>query len=528
MLVGLASVACLGFGSALVFAGSDADASQIGARLSHIGIRLVSVNHAAGRTAATITVCSSGADFSTIQAAINHAADGDTITVCAGTYAEQVKFSDPLKDVTLLAASKAAVIKAPGSMGGSKAIVEVAGAKDITIQGFTISGPGGGPQDSIGYGVEIDNGGSATVDSNDILDIRDDPFAGYQNGWAIGAIGGSVTATSNVIKGYQKTGIKLSGDGTVDTITGNTVVGAGPTSTNGQNGIFISSGASATVSGNKVSENFYTGTNASVGGITVTGSGAVTIENNTLSGNQIDVWVNGIAQDVNVTLSGNTIHGGSYGIIVQGASGVRVLDNTTHGQTLDGFYIAANDNTFDGNKASGVTGDGHYDCADVSHGDGTEGTANTWTNNYGETAYPEGICSPAPPPTTSTTTTVETTTITVTQPATTVTVPAQTITQPVTVTETHPAATVTAPGVTTVVTVPAGQSTTTVTVPARTTTLPTSTETKTTVVTVTDPSHQVLLPPHVVKELVRVKSRVRTILKTVIRACQPTTGVGKG
>jgi hypothetical protein len=366
------------------------------------------------------------------------------------------------------------------------------------------------------------------VDSNDILDIRDEPLAGYQNGWAIGAIGGNVTATSNVIKGYQKTGIKLTGDGTLDTITGNTIVGTGPTATNGQNGIFIAGGASARVSGNNVSENFYTGTSASVGGITVTGSGDVTIENNTLRGNQIDVWVNGIAQGVNVNVSGNTIHSGSYGIIVQAASGVRVVDNTTHGQALDGLFINATDNTFDGNQASGVTGDGHYDCADVSHGDQTSNTANTWTNNYGETAYPEGICSTAPPPTTSTTTVTETTTITVTVPATTVTVPAQTITQPVTETVTHPAVTVTTPGETTVVTVPSGQSTTTVTTPAHTTTVPTSTETKTTVVTVTDPSHQVLLPPHVVSEIVKLKARVRTILKTVIRACRPTIGVGKG
>jgi hypothetical protein len=127
------------------------------------------------------------------------------------------------------------------------------------------------------------------------------------------------------------------------------------------------------------------------------------------------------------------------------------------------------------------------------------------------------------PPTTSTTTTTETTTVTVTEPATTVTVPAQTITQPVTETVTHPAVTVTAPGVTTVVTVPAGQSTTTVTIPGHTTTVPTSTETKTIPVTVTDPPPKVFLPPHVVKKLVKFSR----LLRTVIRACQHI-GLGKG
>ena len=123
----------------------------------------------------------------------------------------------------------------PDNPSQTKAIVEVAGAHDITITGFTIEGPciyhGVG---CIGYGVEVDNGGSATVDSNDILDIRDDPLSGNQNGWAIGAIGGSVTATSNLIKGYQKAGIKMTGAGTVDTITGNTIVGAGDMAPSGR------------------------------------------------------------------------------------------------------------------------------------------------------------------------------------------------------------------------------------------------------------------------------------------------------
>ena len=67
MLVALASVTCLGFGSAFVMAGSKASASQI-------GLRLVSVHDAAGRTAATLTVCASPpGEYSTIQDAVDHA-----------------------------------------------------------------------------------------------------------------------------------------------------------------------------------------------------------------------------------------------------------------------------------------------------------------------------------------------------------------------------------------------------------------------------------------------------------------------
>ena len=116
----------------------------------------VLVHGAAARTTATtLEVCKTGT-YQTIQSAVDKASNGDTIEVCAGMYTEQVTIPATLSNVTLSAASKGAVIKAPPSMAREKAIVEVAGAKNITIKGFTIQGPGGGDCGSIGYGVEVD------------------------------------------------------------------------------------------------------------------------------------------------------------------------------------------------------------------------------------------------------------------------------------------------------------------------------------------------------------------------------------
>jgi parallel beta-helix repeat protein len=331
MLVGLSSLTCLGFGSALVMAGSNA-------RTSQIAVRGVAVHDAARRAAAaTITVCSSDADYSTIQEAVDHAADGDTITVCDGTYPEQVTIPVGKDGLTLSAESKGAVIKAPttGWTGGQQGAIVKVEAQRVTIERFTISGPGSG-SGSIGYGVEVVTGGSATVDSNDIVHIRDEPLSGDQNGWAIGATGGSVTATSNLIEDFQKDGIMLTGASSVDMITDNTIVGAGPTSKIAQNGITISGGASATVSENDVSKIFYSPNTATATGIIASKSpGDVVIENNTVSDAQAGIYL--ISGPSAITVRGNTIHGGNYGIVVQAASAVRVVGNTTHDQANNGL-----------------------------------------------------------------------------------------------------------------------------------------------------------------------------------------------
>ncbi len=57
---------------------------------------------------------------------------------------------------------------------------------------------------------------------------------------------------------YQKNGVLVSGTGAEVTIQGNTVTGLGTIDFIAQNGIQISAGASATVIGNSVSNNFYT------------------------------------------------------------------------------------------------------------------------------------------------------------------------------------------------------------------------------------------------------------------------------
>jgi parallel beta-helix repeat protein len=184
----------------------------------------------------------------------------------------------------------------------------------------------------------------------------------------------------------------------VNVISGNRIVGAGPTPAIAQNAIQISRGAAAAVTGNTVSENDYSPTtNVSTGILIVNSIGAVTVAQNRFVGNDVGIYAFSGATGP-LVVRANTVTGGTYSIIVDDSSGVLVDNNTVVGAATYGLYATAGakGNTFRDNSARGVTGEDNYDCIDQSEGTATLGTANTWTGDFGDTALPDGICSPGP------------------------------------------------------------------------------------------------------------------------------------
>src|ERR1700723_2499901 len=84
----------------------------------------------------------SGAAYSTIQAAVTAAAEGDEIAVCPGTYAEQLTIPAGKDGLVLRSTERlAAVIVAPATMSDPGDLVRINGARHVTIEGFTIAGP---------------------------------------------------------------------------------------------------------------------------------------------------------------------------------------------------------------------------------------------------------------------------------------------------------------------------------------------------------------------------------------------------
>ena len=125
-------------------------------------------------------VAGSATSYATIQAAVNAAAAGGTVTVDAGTYAEQVTVNKPLTiqgakagvdargggRPTASAASESVVTGTSGTNGRSAAFRIL--ADDVTIDGFTVTGQSN-PDELVGAGVVIGPKQSGTHVVNDVV-----------------------------------------------------------------------------------------------------------------------------------------------------------------------------------------------------------------------------------------------------------------------------------------------------------------------------------------------------------------------
>ncbi len=131
--------------------------------------------------AATITVCASGCDHTTIQAAINAAANGDIISVSAGTYTENIVVN---KSVELSGAGAASTTILPavslpnpcvgssmcGSITAASNIIVIQ-ASGVKIHGFTLDGDNPGLTSGI-----VKNGADLDARNGIIVDIYTGPY----------------------------------------------------------------------------------------------------------------------------------------------------------------------------------------------------------------------------------------------------------------------------------------------------------------------------------------------------------------
>jgi len=221
-----------------------------------------------------------GGAYTTIQAAINAAADGDTISIAAGTYQEQLTIDG--KAVTLVGAGQdLTVIKAPDAanmtvnlvdssrgLPNQYVVVAVKNHADVTLHGLTVDGNDQGA---------VANGGGQFVGvyalNSDLLvddvhvtkvdEVAGMAASGNQRNHAIvadsqaGQGDHTLTVQNSLIDLFQKTGIFALGPTLTADLHDNEIVGAGP-GIQAQNGIQIGSsgagiGTEATITDNSIS-----------------------------------------------------------------------------------------------------------------------------------------------------------------------------------------------------------------------------------------------------------------------------------
>jgi parallel beta-helix repeat protein len=197
----------------------------------------------------------------------------------------------------------------------------------------------------------------------------------------------TMVITNSHVQNFQKNGITANGPRAYVTISGNTIVGSGPTSSAVQNGVQIGYGASGKVLSNLIVDTVWTPARSSdppqaAAGILVFASPKPWLAGNTISNTQLGIAV--VSDEVVGSANGGRIMDNKIsathsldGIELCGSSGNTVQDNTVSGSDRSAFHVdstcgAVTKNDISNNIVNGA-------CAGVLAGSGA-GT-NTIANN---------------------------------------------------------------------------------------------------------------------------------------------------
>jgi parallel beta-helix repeat protein len=314
---------------------------------------------ASAHAASTIVV---PRDHPTIQAAVNAAAPGDTITVRSGTYTEEIVIG---KDLNLRGAGVGAtVIKSPSTLtpyavnllnGRSlTAIVRIGNGAHVRMSGFTVSGP---IPCGLVTGVVAVQAATLDLSESRVSDMLPDaascpaPPRGVSvsfgappriemNGVRGTTANGRVTHV--VVDGFQTEGLVATGPFGVPasrvTFADNVITAGVPQISTEQNGIDVFLGAVVQVTGNTVSGGVCTIPGCgpdpinefqAIGIFVGPGGDGSTISDNHVSGSDVGVYQ--YASPNCCTISENTLTDNRFfGIVIQDGDG-ETRQNTING-----------------------------------------------------------------------------------------------------------------------------------------------------------------------------------------------------
>jgi parallel beta-helix repeat protein len=299
-------------------------------------------------------------DFPTIQAAVDAAAPGATISIQPGTYAEQIVIA---KDVTLKGDSLGTIIQAPAALTPYAAVVaaqvpivavvRITASAHVTLSGLTVTGSI--PCGVGASGIQVAQGATLQVKNARVTRIRpEQPCAGFSAGFGIG-VGlppsieiegqrgsrGHAIITNVSVDRYQDVGVEVvappGGAPSTATIINNRITGGvAPFSPVAQIGILLRGATTAQVKENTIRGNACTlpvcgqdpmSQAQSIGILTL--SAAQIVENH-VSNNDVGIYQ--LLSPNCCTIRENTLENNRFfGIIIQDGDGATEQNTITGG-----------------------------------------------------------------------------------------------------------------------------------------------------------------------------------------------------
>lgn len=262
----------------------------------------------AAATTRTVGPVGSAAAFTSIQSAIAASADGDTVEVLPGTYAERIDFSG--RDIVLRSTGGPSVTTIDGGRLGTVVTIDDGEGPATVLEGFTIRGAGGGTSSS---GIRI-RSSSPTIRGNRVIDNVGCSGIGIDVSFGSPLIDGNVVSgnvRSGCSGGVGGGGIAIGGDdGLPNIVRGNTITNNN-SGNGGGGGITMNAAGDTTLVGNVITGNITSGDG---GGIQSSNRTRATIVENLIADNSgrsaISMLLPGTTPLPN-RLVGNTIGAGA-------------------------------------------------------------------------------------------------------------------------------------------------------------------------------------------------------------------------
>lgn len=324
-------------------------------------------------------------NFTTISAAVTAVPSGSTIFVCPGTYPEQVNIGSKQISLTgVQTASGTPTITSPAgglvpnatSLSSGNPIaaqIVIAGAPgNSNISNLAVDGTGNNVTGCLPVivGILYQNASGTVSRVATRNQLQDPADQGCQSGLGIFVQSGNsgtstVTVTNSSVHSYQKNGITGNEVGTNLTVTGNTVVGLGPTTGAAENSIQIGFGATGKILNNTAMDDIWSPDNISDPGDAAAGLLVYASSGVTTTGNNVGNTQFGIAYVTDV----------NFGV----ADGGMITSNkvsATH--IFDAIDVCSNDNTVKSNTINSADESGiHIDSSCTGASTGNIVTGNT-------------------------------------------------------------------------------------------------------------------------------------------------------